>query len=272
MILLNGQPAASINALDRGLQYGDGLFETIAVLGRQPLLWQLHMDRLEDGCRRLGLPPPDAEQLHAECVKANGDEARGVVKILLTRGIGGRGYRVPVPTAPTRLVMAFPWPSYPDDCWTTGAVARLCHTRLSRNPALAGIKHLNRLEQVLARAEWSDDSIAEGLMLDTEEQLVEGTMSNLFLVEGSKLVTPEVRECGVAGVMRSRLLASAAAMGIRCEITAVSLARAKAADALFLTNSIIGLWPVRRFDDRAYAMNTLVERLQQQLRQDHACA
>jgi len=169
-------------------------------------------------------------------------------------------------------VMAHGWPDYPEEYTQEGVAVRLCETRLSCNPALAGIKHLNRLEQVLARAEWSEETIAEGVMLDTAGRMVEGTMSNLFLVRGGALVTPSLEQCGVAGVMRAQVMESAAALGIPCHVTTVSLEEFSAAEGIFLTNSLFGIWPVRQFEGRTFSVSPLVQHLQQRLRQDHACA
>jgi 4-amino-4-deoxychorismate lyase len=270
--LLNGQPASTLDLHDRGLHYGDGLFETIAVDRGEPLLWPQHMARLLEGCRRLRLPPPDTDLLRSEAGQVLAGAGRATLKILITRGSAGRGYRAPRDAQPTRLLMRFPWPDYPVDNGRTGVVVRLCETRLARNPALAGLKHLNRLEQVLARGEWDDPGIAEGLMLDTGGCLIEGTMSNVFLVRAGGLVTPALDACGVAGVMRARVLEAAASLGIPCATADLTPADAEAADALFLTSSLIGLWPVRQLGERRYAVNPIVQTLQQQLFLDHACA
>jgi 4-amino-4-deoxychorismate lyase len=145
-----------------------------------------------------------------------------------------------------------------------GVDVRLCSTRLSRNPALAGIKHLNRLEQVMARSEWSD-AFQEGLMLDTSEQVVEGTMSNLFLVRDDALVTPDLSHCGVAGITRARVMERARAWGVSCQEDSVRVEDLWRADGLFLTNTLIGLWPVRSLEGHPVSVPPLVARLQQAL-------
>jgi 4-amino-4-deoxychorismate lyase len=272
VILLNGETATAIDALDRGLHYGDGLFETIAILEGMPLLWERHMARLRDGCARLRLPMPDGDLLRAEVLRVTAGATKSTAKILVTRGAGGRGYRPPAAVRPTRLVLGYPWPDYPEEHRRTGVTVRLCHTRLARNPALAGLKHLNRMEQVLARAEWSDEEVAEGLMQDTDGNLIEGTMSNLFLVQGGALFTPALDQSGVAGVMRAQILETAAALGVSCRVTTIPLAEAKSAEALFLSNSLFGIWPVRRWEERHYPAHPTVQRLQQRLLQEHACA
>ena len=247
-MLINGQASEQISVDDRGLLYGDGLFETLAVVSGRPCLWAPHMRRLETGCRRLGLPRPDAELLWEESHRVIPQHAAGVLKILVTRGRGPRGYRPPGDPLPTRILQFALQPGDADPPPASGVKVRYCSIRLGRNPALAGIKHLNRLEQVMARAEWEDPKIAEGLMLDTEGLVVEGTMSNLFLVRNGGLATPRLDRCGVAGIMRARVIALARGLGIPVEETDLRPPDVSAANGAFLCNSLIGLWPVRLVD------------------------
>ncbi len=244
-MLINGQASERVAGDDRGLLYGDGLFETLAVVHGRPCLWVQHMRRMESGCRRLGLPRPDPEQLREESHRVIPRQGVGVLKILVTRGCGPRGYRPPGDPLPTRILYFSSCPEAAESASSAGVAVRYCNLRLGRNPALAGIKHLNRLEQVLARAEWADPAIAEGLMLDTQGLVVEGTMSNLFLVRNEGLATPRLDHCGVAGIMRSRVMALAGTLGIPVEETDLRPRDVAAANGVFLCNSLIGLWPVR---------------------------
>ncbi|GAB6041900.1 aminodeoxychorismate lyase [Endothiovibrio diazotrophicus] len=262
-LLVNGRPDATVSAQDRGLAYGDGLFETVAVRDGGAELWPEHLARLREGCGRLAIPfPPEvAEEGAALCAGVG----RGVLKIVVTRGVGGRGYRLPEVPRPTRVVSLHPWPDYPQAWWREGVAVRGCETPLGGSPRLAGIKHLNRLEQVLARAEWDDPAIAEGLMRDAAGRVVEGVMSNLFMVRGGALFTPTLRHCGVAGVMRGAVMAAAGALGVVCREAELEEEALLAADELFLSNSVIGIWPVARLDDRGFAVGPLTRRLQRAL-------
>jgi 4-amino-4-deoxychorismate lyase len=266
MTLINGTPRETLPVGDRGLAYGDGLFETVAVRDGRLLLWSEHLDRLRAGCARLGIPPPDRTALTREAESLCGQPGRAVLRITLTRGGGGRGYRPDPDAMPTRIVARHPWPDTPDDRRSDGVAVRLCNTRLAVQPALAGIKHLNRLEQVLARAEWDDPAVAEGLVLDMRGNVIEGTMSNMFLVHNGRLITPQLSECGVAGIMRARLIQGAESIGLPVEITQVSLERVRAAEEIFLTNSVIGIWPVRKIDDHDYSPGAICGRLAEALR------
>jgi 4-amino-4-deoxychorismate lyase len=269
--LVNGQPSDAIPVTDRGFQYGDGLFETIAVKDGEPLLFDRHLDRLARGCAKLGIAMPAPALLEDEARGLCRGHTRHVLKMIVTRGPGGRGYRPDGAGPPTRVLAALPWPEYPEKFHAQGVVVRLCHTRLGSNPDLAGLKHLGRLEQVLARGEWADDSAQEGLMLDRESRVVEGTMSNVFLISGGRLVTPRLDRCGIAGVMRGAVLACAARIGVQCDERPVTLEELLSADALFLTNSLIGLWPVRQFEQRHYAIPPLISTLLAKLREEHTC-
>lgn len=264
MILVNGQPADHLPVTDRGLAYGDGLFETLAVRHGVALYWDRHMARLREGCARLGLPAPDIALLSREAhtLLASGEYA--ALKLILTRGSGPRGYRAPSNPQCTRILMGLDASRPPPDWQTLGVDVRICRTRLSRNPTLAGIKHLNRLEQVLARAEWQDE-FQEGIMLDTEGHVVEGTMSNLFMIRDGHLATPLLDQCGVAGITRARLMEMARGLGIPVRECLLREADLRAAQGLFLTNTLIGLWPVRSLEGRALPVPTMVSDLQQAL-------
>jgi 4-amino-4-deoxychorismate lyase len=244
--LVNGRETDRIFIADRGLAYGDGLFETVAVRGGCPCLWVQHQRRLQDGARRLGIPFPPRDLLWAEGARVIGSAESCVLKIILTRGEGGRGYRPCSDNPPTRILIRFPEPDYPSVWREEGVTATLCKTPLGENPCLAGLKHLNRLEQVLARAEWDDPRIAEGIMFDGRGRVIGGSMTNLFLLNADRLLTPRLDSCGIAGTVRGLVMRLAVALGI--EVREADLTRQDLfeADGLFLTNALIGVWPVRR--------------------------
>lgn len=265
-MLINGESGDTISAFDRGLQYGDGLFETIAVTAGRPCLWQRHWKRLQLGCERLGIPAPDPQLLYQELLREIGDQDRAVLKIVITRGAGGRGYAPPQDPQATRIVQCFSWPDYPEKAANEGIIVRVCATRLARDPVLAGIKHLNRLSQVLARREWDDPNIAEGLMLDTADRVIEGTMSNLFLLKGEEVWTPDLSLCGVEGIMRGLLLELFRERGIAVRITDIDQAELRQADGLFLANSLIAIWPVRELAGHRFRVDLLDPGLVQEVR------
>jgi 4-amino-4-deoxychorismate lyase len=260
-ILVNGQPASEIDVLDRGFAYGDGLFRTIRIEDGQPLFWSYHVAHLADGCARLGIPTVDPARLAREAALLFSDGGDGVLKIIVTRGIGGRGYRPPETPEPTRILARFPL--QPPPALTNGGVrVRLCATRAAIQPATVGIKTLNRLDQVLARAEWSDAEIFEGLMLDTEGFVVGGTMSNLFVGIGSRLFTPAIDRAGIAGAMRAAVLDAARARGLDTVEVRLSPGALVQADEAFLTNGVIGVVPVVDLCGRILSAGATTRRVQ----------
>jgi 4-amino-4-deoxychorismate lyase len=241
-VLVNGiGPADPLHALaveDRGFHYGDGVFESALLLRGRVRFLEQHLRRLTLGCERLGIPPPDTAALRSDVQRLSGSAQRAVIKIVVSRGIGPRGYRPSSRAKATRVVALYPAPSPTS---STRLALRWCETRFGRNARLAGIKHLNRLEQVLAQAEWHDTTIVEGLMLDTEGELVSGTASNVFMVREGVLVTPDLRFCGVLGIMRAEVLRVAKEFGIAVSEEPLWPHDVKAASEVFITNAVRGI-------------------------------
>jgi 4-amino-4-deoxychorismate lyase len=260
--LVNGVPGESISVHDRGFQYGDGLFETMAVVKGAPLLWGRHMQRLFHGAARLGIDAPPESLLRHEAEQVGRGVERAVLKIVLTRGVSGRGYAPDRQAQPTRTVSLSPWPDYPSGQRTHGIAAQFCRTMISRNPAMAGIKHLNRIEQVLARAELEKDC-REGLMCDEFGCVIEGTMTNLFIVSHDSLLTPKLSHSGVEGIMRGVVLERAAELSLETRVMDINKSDVLQADEVFLTNSLIGLWPVRRIETKEYPLGEITQRVQE---------
>lgn len=267
-VLINGAPQDRISIHDRGFQYGDGLFETVAVVQGRPLLWERHMERLQRDASRLAIPVPSGPLLADEAGRLCQGVPRGVLKIICTRGVSGRGYASAPAAEPTRVLSLSSWPEYPPGAAEQGVTARFCHARLGYHPALAGIKHLNRLEQVLARAEWVDE-FAEGLMQDETGQVIEGTMSNLFIVSEGTLLTPDLTRCGVSGVIRGVVLERAPAIA-SCHVSPLTRAQVQDAEEIFLTNSVIGLWPVTKLETREYSIGPITRKIRQALQEASA--
>ena len=260
--LVNGEIFDQISVSDRGLQYGDGLFETLAMVQGQPRFWQSHMDRLAEACERLQFPVPAQSLLLREVHTVSAGQHNCVVKIMITRGTSGRGYAPAIPSATNRVVCSYAWPDDPGLLNETGIRTRICDLRLALQPALAGMKHLNRLEQVTARAEWTDRSIHEGILLDREDYVVSAISSNIFLVSGDQLLTPRMDRCGVRGVMRANILK---AFKSRCEQRRITLDMLPEADEIFVCNAVRGIFPVFRIDHWEYETGPVTREIQQWL-------
>lgn len=252
MIWVNGVATDHVPVTDRGLLYGDGVWESLAIREGLPQLLDWHLERLWQGLQALAITSPDMERLLQEIHVASTLKGQGVLKLIVTRGTGQRGYNPHGLADTTRIVQSSDRPVYPQDYARQGIRLALCETALAYQPRLAGFKHLNRLEQVLARAEFGPD-FQEGLVRDYHGRVIEGTMSNLFVVmpDGS-VHTPDLHICGIAGVMRRFILATLGEMGVECRIRHIELEEIRQAEALFMTNSLIGLWPVREFAERCY--------------------
>jgi len=258
-ILINGQYHDQVSALDRGLMYGQCLFETIAINKGQARLLDLHIARLSKGAEQLGIPI-DLDVLKNEIQMVCDSTPQGVLKINLTMGDGGRGYLNPHNPVSNRILSTYDYPQYPEHYWYQGINIGLVDIRLAHQPALAGMKHGNRLEQIIARSQWQEDW-QEALLLDQQGRLIEGTQSNVFLVKGEKLFTPSLEYAGVAGVMREYILSQANELGFDVDITSLSINDVEEADAVFLTNSVVGLWPIKRFKKIIYNDLTVAHKL-----------
>lgn len=259
MILVNGAASEMLPATDRGLAYGDGVFRTLRVRGGQLQAWRLHYRKLEHDCRALAIPCPGDELLRDELTIAARQQPECVGKVIVTRGSGSRGYASAGAVQPTRIVMSLPLATDHARFRVSGIRARICALRMSAQPALAGIKHLNRLENVLARREWEDPDIAEGILLDGDGNVIGGTMTNVFIVENGALTTPDLGRCGVAGVTRERIFARATESGVACRVENITAERLLKSEEAFVVNSVIGVWQIRALADKTWDTGTITE-------------
>lgn len=257
--LVNGEISKFIHTSNRGLNYADGVFETLVVQNTRPLRWQAHMDRLGLGCERLGLVMPPQALLLREVQTISAGLGDTVVKIVLTRDGHGRGYAPPSDGSCTRIVSAHPYPEGTTEIAREGVTARVCELRLALQPALGGIKHLNRLDQVLAAAEIRDSNVVEGILLDSEDHVISAIAANIFLVTDERLLTPRMDRCGVRGIMRDQILSAFAA---RCEQRRIHVDMLWEADEVFICNSVRGIVPLTAIDDQAYDIGPVTRELQ----------
>jgi len=258
-VLVNGEVTTSISALDRGVMYGQCVFETIAVSNGQACLLDEHLQRLKRGAGLLAIEY-DQGLLNAEITKFIAGVSRAVLRVNVTIGEGGRGYLSPSNPKPTRILSLHEYPEYPDSYTAEGIELGLADIRLSHQPMLAGIKHGNRLEQIIARSQWQN-GWHEALVMDVDSNVIEATQSNVFIVSAGVMITPCLKHSGVAGVMRDCILKLAKDMNIPVEIKPISVDDVSRADAVFLSNSVIGLWPVKKFKERSYSDLTISNKL-----------
>jgi 4-amino-4-deoxychorismate lyase len=265
--LHNGIPMAVVSVTNRGFAYGDGLFATIKISDGHPQFLSEHLQRIRRDCVRLNINL-DNVALEREIISLLSAQLmstptrflttptqfltthnRGILKVVITRKSNNqRGYAAAPRAAGERFLLFYPLQPTDDVRARDGVAVHLCRQHLSEQHALAGIKHLNRLEQVLARAEWFDSAIAEGLMLDGAGRLIEGTMSNVFLVRSGCVTTPRLHRCGVVGVLRTVIMQQLSARCAPVVEDDLTLDDLYAADEVFLSNSVIGIWPVRKIE------------------------
>lgn len=259
---VNGVESTQCRITDRGLQYGDGVFETLLCVERVPLNFEQHWTRLTRGCDALGIAPPDIREQVLEIAREHNQHARAVVKLIVTRGDSVRGYRCPEGVAPNWILTIGPAPG---PAPSAGVDITVCRTRVPlEDERLAGLKHLNRLTQVLARNEWRDEYF-DGLLRDHQGCLADGTANNVFFVKDGRLITPDLATGGVAGIMRQQVIDHAKRNSISLEIRRVQLTELQAADEIFLTNSVYGVTPVRSVAGTAIGVGPVSHSLREQV-------
>jgi 4-amino-4-deoxychorismate lyase len=250
LYFLNGEQAGAVSAKDRGLTYGHGLFETVRLVnGSLPLL-RYHLSRIISGADRLGLVIDQLllQQYIDQLLLASPDN--GIIKIIVTAGSEGRGYACGSSVHLSYILQWFPFLDHSSSYRRQGISLKYCEHRLPHSPALAGIKHLNRLDQVMARAEWQDN-FPEGLMRDEQGDVIEGVSSNLFMFQDGWWLTPYLNQCGVAGVMRQYLIDELLPRSsFQIKEANISVDQLISADEVFVCNSVIGIWPVVTLEGR----------------------
>jgi len=249
--------------------YGQSVFETIAIDNGRACLLEAHLDRLRRGSEVLKIPL-DSGALEAEIAEILDQQAqdqskashleRTVLRVTLSMGEGGRGYLNPQQAKPCRVLSLHAYPDHPITHWLDGIELGVADIRLSNQPVLAGIKHGNRLEQIIARSQWQD-TWGEALMLDQSDNVIEGTQSNVFVIKGGDVLTPSLAMNGVAGVVREFVISNAHRLGLTAKTVSLSCDNLESADEVFLSNSIIGLWPVKKFNTRIYTNHEVSHKL-----------
>lgn len=264
--LVNGNLGQAISVFDRGFSYGDGVFRTMKIRSGLPVSWPFHYQKLVADCAVIGIVCPSAELLMGDLQKLFEKELFSetitqVAKIIITRGEGERGYAPPVITVPTRVVIKSALPQYAESNYDKGVQLHVCDIKLAAQPKLAGIKHLNRLENVLARMEWREDAIFDGLLLDQSGNVIECTMSNVFARFGSDLLTPDLSQCGVSGITRQRILGLGGVLGLHVGVKSLTLEQILQADEIIICNSLFGAFQVTQINNKIWPQQALAAKI-----------
>ena len=261
----DGKGVEYVSISDRGFQYGDGLFETVAIRNGEPRLWPYHADRLARGCERLGINMPSETALSAGVIHAlthsDAPATHAVVKIIVSAGVGQRGYGRTIADAPSTLFRAFPAAPLALESYQEGIDTVICKTQLATDSPTAGLKTLNRLEQVLARSEFADSDVFEGLTMDAAGNIICGTMSNVFFIRDKIISTPSLDRCGVEGVMRRHIIETLQQRGIATSIQPFAAANLAHVDEVFISNSQFGILPVRSCLQMTWAVGETTQKV-----------
>ncbi len=260
--LINGSFDQAVSPFDRGFTYGDGVFRTLQIRDGLPVSWPFHYQKLVADCAAIGIVCPSAELLMHDMqqlfpINEFDEGETKVAKIIITRGEGERGYAPPAVTIPTRVLIKSAMPHYAKENYEHGVSLHVCETRLGAQPKLAGIKHLNRLENVMARMEWRDDAVFDGLLLDQYDNVIECTMSNIFARYGDSLYTPDLSQCGVAGITRQRILGLEAVLNLSADVATLTLEKLLQADEVIVCNSLFGAFQVRAIGSKLWGQQQL---------------
>lgn len=261
MFLINGCEQNMLAASDRATQFGDGCFTTACIIDGEIPLFAAHLERLQDACQKLLISFENWPELQNEMKMLAKGHVRGVLKVIISRGSGGRGYSGKSCHSATRILSVSAWPVHYDRWRQDGIMLALSPVRLGRNPLLAGLKHLNRLEQVLIRSHLEQTDADEALVLDSEGWVTECCAANLFWRKGNVVYTPRLDQAGVNGIMRQfciRLLAQSSYQLVEVQ---ASLEEALQADEMVICNALMPVMPVRACGDVSFSSATLYEYL-----------
>ncbi|WP_038149146.1 aminodeoxychorismate lyase [Tolumonas lignilytica] len=267
MILVNGSTSSTISVQDRGLTLGDGHFTTLLLKQQRPQLWHLHIQRIQQACARLKLLPPDFDTLYEQCCQlaASVDTEYACGKIIMTRGVGGRGYSPQGCHSPSIIVSAHPYPIHYLEWQRQGIILDVAEQRVGWQPILAGLKTLNRLEQILLKDELDHKGLAEAVVLDWQGNVVEAVTANLFWRKEEKVYTPDLQQTGVCGVMRAFVMQQLMDWQYPAELVSVGLDSLLNADEIWITNALMGVVPVIGIKEVKYEDHRFAKRLQSAL-------
>ncbi len=250
--IINGKPSGVIDINDRGLNYGDGFFTTAKVTAGEVQLWQLHRQRLQECAQRLGFGELNFAAIEDDVATllTEAPEQTFVLKVVITRGNGGRGYAPPSDVEATRIIRLLPYPDTYPHLAKTGLSLSVAKTRLAQQPLLAGLKTLNRLEQVLVKQEAAQQQSDDVLVLDTNDHVIETSSANLVMYQQGQWYTPSLQQAGIQGVYLAHL---------QQQLNIVSrnllLAELLSMEAVYCCNSLMGLVPISRIAHHNYNLD-----------------
>ncbi|MGF1720253.1 aminodeoxychorismate lyase [Vibrio kyushuensis] len=263
MFWVNGLPCNTISLTDRSFQYGDGCFTTMLTTHGEIQHWQEHQSRMQRCLELLNIAQPDWKQVHEWLKNAAIHDPKSGLRLNITRGEGGRGYSSLGISEMNVVISDFAYPTHYEQWAEQGIELGMCNRRLGLNPILAGHKHNNRLEQVLAKQDIDEQGLLDGIVLDIHDQIIETTMANLFWVTGDTLYTPSLENSGVSGVMRQLVITCAKKQGIPIKVGQYSLTDLRQADEIFITNSICTVVPIIKINKSTFTIGSNTRNFQE---------
>lgn len=254
-MLINGKQSNQITASNRGLAYGDGFFSTIKVKLGEMQLWDLHLTRLQKSAKRLSFPLFNWHALTLELqtfAKQCTIQEEMVIKIILSRGAGGRGYSIDGSNHVDRIISLHALPLRYQQWQHKGIPIIQCDYQLPINKRLAGLKTLNRLDQVLIKQEIETKKAIDGIVCDNEGNVIEASSANLFIHNEGRWYTPCLKNTGIEGVKRQQILNAAKKHSVDIIKTQINKLDLLNADAICITNALMGIVPVTQYEKHTY--------------------
>ncbi|MCC2522526.1 aminodeoxychorismate lyase [Vibrio coralliilyticus] len=263
MYSVNGHTTDSISLSDRSFQYGDGCFTTMLVINGRIQHLDKHQERMQSCLNLLGITPPNWREVEDWLEKACIESTRSGLKLHISRGEGGRGYSPTQVTLPNVTISAFNYPAHYEQWQADGICLGVCHKRLGVNPLLAGHKHNNRLEQILLKAEMDQQGFPDGIALDVSGHVIETTMANVYWVKQGVIYTPDLMNAGVAGVMRRVIVERLSSCEHTLSIGHYTFEELSDAEEVFISNSILGVAPVKSIGTQTFSIGTITKKIQE---------
>ena len=277
--LINNKFTKYISVYDRGVSYGDGFFETMKWRVSNDNLpkvefWNRHISRITKSCKVAKINIPDLTTLNnykskiLKRAKKNNFK-NGILKIIITRGSGGRGYRFEKNMQPTVIFLSFPYKPYPSSFYRNGIKLEICNNFLSKNFFLKGLKHLNRIDSVLLTDEIDNKGNFEGVVIDENDNVIEGMMSNIFFIKKKILYTPKINFFGIEGIMRQIILEKFSNLFDQIIVEPINKRKLANFDNVFISNSIMGVIPVNKIEKNNYRVSSLMTRINNELKNEN---
>lgn len=261
--LINGT-FKKISPFDRAFQYGDGIFRTFVVENKKVLHWKHHYQKIVEDCLALKIIPPKEKDLLIDIDTLFKSNKKSVGKFIISRGNSERGYKFSEDIVHNRFLIKTEMPIYPKEYFEQGVNLFVCKQKLSTS-ILSGVKHLNRLENIIARQEWKGDYYFDGILLDQHGHVIECISCNIFMRIGNTIYTPKIKQVGIKGVTRGLIIKTSIKLGFKIKETTFKLDKLLQSDEVLITNSLFGVLQVKEIKKKSWHHQELAALFNQSL-------